>query len=93
MITTKLPHIKKEDTIVLYGFQICIENDTQEIEDVIELEEIIAGATDEIIDNFESLSNEQKTVTILRINTLLETYNNGHNVQIKIDKIREEIKA
>ena len=32
MITTKLPHIKKEDTIVLYGFQMCIENDTEEIE-------------------------------------------------------------
>ena len=75
MITTKLPHIKKEDTIVLYGFQMCIENDTEEIEDVVELEEIIAGATDEIIDNYEQLSNGQRNICALRINFLLGTYN------------------
>ena len=76
MITTKLPHIKKEDTIVLYCFQMCIENDTEEIEDIIELEEIIAGATDEIIDNFNQLSRWQKNICVVRINTLFETYNN-----------------
>lgn len=70
MITTK-----KEDTIVQYGFAMCIENDTDEIEDIVELEEIIAGATDEIIDNFNQLSNEQRNVCVLRINSLLETYN------------------
>ena len=75
MITTKLSHIKKEDTIVLYCFQMCVENDTEEIEDIIELEEIIAGATDEIIDNHEQLSNEQRNICALRINSLLETYN------------------
>ena len=67
---------KKEDTIVLYGFQMCIENDTQEIEDIIELEEIIAGATDETVDNYEQLSNGQRNICALRINSLLKTYNN-----------------
>ncbi len=75
MITTKLPHIKKEDAIVLYGFQMCIENDTEEIENVAELEEIIAGATDEIITNYEQLSNGQRNICALRINSLLKTYN------------------
>ena len=69
-----MPHIKKEDTIVLYGFQMCIENDTQEIEDVIELEEIIYGATDEIIDNFYRLSNGKKNICVIRINDLLQVY-------------------
>lgn len=75
MITTKLPHIKKEDSIVLYGFQMCIENDTEKIEDIIELEEIITGATDEIITNYEQLSNGQRNICALRINSLLKTYN------------------
>lgn len=67
--------IKKEDTIVLYGFKMCIENYTDEIEDIVELEEIIAGATDEIIDNFNELSNEQRNICVLRINAFLEAYN------------------
>lgn len=75
MITTKLPHIKKEDTIILYGIQMCIENDTERLENSDELEEIIAGATDEIIDNFNQLSNEQRNICVLRINAFLETYN------------------
>ena len=75
MITTKLPYIKKEDTVVLYAFEMCIENDTDEIEDIDELEEIIFGATDEIITNYEQLSNEQRNICVLRINSLLETYN------------------
>lgn len=77
MITNKMPHVKKEDTVVLYGFQMCIENDTQEIEDVIELEEIIYGATDEIIDNFYRLSNGKKNICVIRINYLLQVYYKG----------------
>lgn len=67
--------MEKEDTIVLYGFQMCVENDTEEIEDILELEEIIEGATDEIITNYEQLSNEQRNICALRINSLLKTYN------------------
>lgn len=62
--------------IVQYGFEMCIENDADEIEDIVELEEIIAGATDEIIDNYEQLSNEKRNICVLRINALLKTYNN-----------------
>ncbi len=75
MITTKLPHIKKEDTIVLYGFQMCIENDTERFENIHELEEILIGATDEIIDNFYELSNDKRNICALRINLLLEAFN------------------
>jgi hypothetical protein len=75
MITTKLPHIKKEDTIILYGIQMCIENDTERLENSDELEEIIIGATDEIITNYEQLSNEQRNICVLRINAFLEAYN------------------
>lgn len=66
---------KKEDTIVLYAFQMCIENDTEEIENILELEEIIAGATDKIIDDFNELSNEKRNTCALRINSFLKTYN------------------
>lgn len=66
---------KKEDAIVLYGFQMCIENDTERLENIHELEEIIFGATDEIIDNFYELSNEQRNICVLRINLLLEVFN------------------
>ena len=75
MITTKLPHINKEDAIVLYGFEMCIENDTERLENSYELEEIILGATDEIIDNFNKLSNGKRNICVLRINLLLEAFN------------------
>lgn len=77
MITTKLPHIKKEDTIVLYGFKMCIENDTERLENSDELEEIIIGATDEIIDDFNEFSNGKRNICVLRINLLLEAFNDG----------------
>ena len=65
-----------------------IENETEMIYNVEELEEIIEGGTDEIIDNFKSLSNEQMAITILRINTLLNYYNAGHTVQKTLDEIK-----
>ena len=69
--------IKKEDTVVQYGFVMCIENDTDEIENIEELEEIIIGATDEIIDNFNQLSHLKRYACALRINALLKTFNDG----------------
>ena len=77
MITTRLGQISRADTTVLYAFEMCIENDTERLENSDELEEIIIGGTDEIIGNFNRLSIGQKNICVLRINALLEVYYNG----------------
>ena len=62
------------DTTVIYSFEMALENETEKIEDIIELEDIMCGAKDELHTNFKELNIDQKDIALKRLNKLLETY-------------------
>lgn len=73
MITTKYGQ-NEIDTTVIYAFEMALENATDEINDIEELHDIMIGANDELINNWESLNVDQKDIALKRLNKLLDNY-------------------
>ena len=74
MITTKLKHISKKDTVVMYAFEMLVEANEEEIETIEDLEQIMAGGTDEQSNNFYDLTPVEQTKCVRKINKLLDVY-------------------
>lgn len=69
--------ITREDTIVVYLFNHAVGEDTETIDDMEEMEDILLGATDKMQDDYESLSKEEKERVLDRTQDLLLTYYGG----------------
>jgi len=74
MITTKLKHISKEDTVVMYAFEMLVETNEEELETIEDLEQIMVGGTDEQSNNFYALTPVEQTKCVRLINKLLDVY-------------------
>ncbi len=69
--------ITREDAIVVYLFNRMVEDDTETINDMEEMEDILLGATDKMQGDYESLSKEEKERALDRTQDLLLTYYGG----------------
>jgi len=69
--------ITREDAIVVYLFNCAVGDDTETIDDMEEMEDILLGATDKMQDDYESLSKEEKERVLDRTQDLLLTYYGG----------------
>lgn len=69
--------ITREDAIVVYLFNLMVGEDTETINDMEEMEDILLGATDKMQDDYESLSKEEKERVLDRTQDLLLTYYGG----------------
>ena len=77
MISIRHKHINKSDTVVMYAFEMCVENHCEDIESVNELAELMLGATDENYHNFCDLTIAEKRQCIIRITMLIHMYKVG----------------